>query len=154
MTVPALFFMKIGFKNVDFQWAGFQNLGVLPEHRKMVASAQKVGDRDNAIDVLGLNRIPGSFFRAYLSGHDTLTHGGCRIQSISKPRGLQESWADHVGLRDAVFESLPKHRARDVSQLNMVPERVNVEKIGVGDGTDRHSGPYGTAVQNCRYRTS
>lgn len=146
MIVLVLFFMKIGFKNVDFQWAGFQNPGVLPEHRKMVASAEKVGDRDDAIDVLGLNRIPGSFFRAYLSGHDTLTHGGCRIQSISKPRGLQDSRADHVGFRDAVFECLPKRRARDVGQLNTVPERVNVEKIGVGDRTDRHGGPYGAAV--------
>ena len=154
MIVPVLFFMKIGFKNVDFQWAGFQNPGVLPEHRKMVAPAEKIGDRDDAIDVLGQNRLPGSLLRAYLSGHDALSHGGNRIQSIAKPRGLQDSRADHVGFRDAVFESLPKHRARDVGQLNMVPERVNVEKIGVGDGTDRHSGPYGTAVQNCRYRTS
>ena len=154
MIVPVLFFMKIGFKNIDFQWAGFLNLGVFPEHRKMVASAQKVGDRDDAIDVLGQNRLPGSIFRAYFSGHDALSYRGSRIQSIVEPRGLQDSRADHVGFRDAVFESLPKHRARDVSQLNMVPERVNVEKIGVGDGTDRHSGPYGTAVQNCRYRTS
>ena len=53
-----------------------------------------------------------------------------------------------------MFESLPKHRARDVGQLNTVPERMNVEKIGVGDGTDGHGGPYGTAVQNRRYRTS
>ena len=154
MIVPVLFFMKIRFKNVDFQWAGFQNLGVFPEHRKMVASAEKIGDRDDAIDVLGLNRLPGFCFREYFSGHDALTHGGCRIQSIAKPRGLQESRADHVGFRDAVFESLPKHRARDVGQLNTVPERVNVEKIGVGDRTDGHGGPYGAAVQNRRIRTS
>ena len=110
MIVPVLFFMKIGIKNVDFRWAGFQYLGVLPEHRKMVAPAEKVGDRDDAIDVLGKNRLPGSFFREYFSGHDALPDGGNRIQSIAKPRGLQESRADHVGLRDAVFESLPKNR--------------------------------------------
>lgn len=154
MIVLVLFFMKIGFKNVDFQWAGFQNPGVLPEHRKMVASAQKVGDRDDAIDVLGLNLLPCSFFRAYLSGQDALTYGGGRIQSIAKPRGLQESRADYVGFRDAVFECLPKHRARDVGQLNTVSERMNIEKIGVGDGTDRHGGSNGTAVQDCCYRTS
>ena len=107
MIVLVLFFMKIGFKNVDFQWAGFQNLGVLPEHRKMVAPAEKVGDRDDAIEVLGLNRLPCSFFRAYLSGQDALPDGGSRIQSIAKPRGLQDSRADHIGFRDAVFESLP-----------------------------------------------
>lgn len=111
MIVPVLFILKIGVKNVDFQWAGFQNPGVLPEHRKMVTSAQKVGDRDNAIDVLGLNRLPGFCFREYFSGHDALPDGGSRIQSIAKPRGLQESRADHVGFRDAVFECLPKHRA-------------------------------------------
>ena len=146
MIVLVLFFMKIGFKDIDFQWPGFQNLGVLPEHRKMVAPAEKVGDRDDAIDVLGQNRLPGSFFRAYLSGHDALSHGGNRIQSIAEPRGLQEPRADYVGFRDAVFESFPKHRARDVGQLNTVPERVNVEKIGVGDRTDRHGGPHGAAV--------
>ena len=146
MIVLVLFFMKISFKNVDFQWAGFQNPGVLPEHRKMVASAQKVGDRDYAINVLGQNRLPGSFFRVYFSGHDALPHGCSRIESITEPRSLQESRADYVRLRDAVFESLPKHRARDVGQLNTVPERVNVEKIGVGDRTDRHGGPYGAAV--------
>ena len=154
MIVLVLFFVKIGFKNVDFQWAGFQNLGVLPEHRKMVAPAEKIGDRDDAIDVLGKNRLPGSFFREYFSGLNALTYGGSSIQSIAKPRGLQESRADHVGLRDAVLECLPKHRARDVGQLNTVPERVNVEKIGVGDGTDGHGGPNSTAVQNCRNRTS
>ena len=40
MIVPVLFFMKIGFKNVDFERAGFQNFGVLPEHREMVAPAE------------------------------------------------------------------------------------------------------------------
>lgn len=78
-------------------WPGFQNLGVLPEHRKMVAPAEKVGDRDDAIDVLGQNRLPGSFFRVYFSGHDALPHGCSRIESITEPRSLQESRADHVG---------------------------------------------------------
>lgn len=42
---------------------------------KNVAPAEKVGDRDDAIDVLGQNRLPGSFFRVYFSGHDALPHG-------------------------------------------------------------------------------
>ena len=75
MIVPVLLFMKIGFENVDFQWPGFQNLGVLSEHRKMVSPAEKIGDRDDAIDVLGKNRLPGSFFREYFSGFNALTYG-------------------------------------------------------------------------------
>lgn len=98
IIVLVLFFTKIGFKNVDFERAGFQYLGVLSEHREMVAPTEKVGDRNYAIDILRHNRRPDSFFRAYFSGHDAFAHGGRRIDSIAKPRCLQEFWADHVGL--------------------------------------------------------
>lgn len=135
MIVPVLFFMKIGFKNVDFERAGFQYLGVLSEHREMVAPAEKVGDRNDAIDILRHNRRPDSFFRAYFSGHDAFAHGGRRIQSVAKSRSLQESRANYVGFRETVFKRLPEYYARDVGHLNTVTEGVNIEQIGVGDGT-------------------